>query len=117
VDTLLGEGASHLSFGQTQLLSLARALVTDPPLLLLDELTSGLDALTERKVLDAIRTVGGGKTILTVSHRLSGLLDVDTVHIMEKGRIVESGTPWDLAREEGWYARYKRLEDLGWRIG
>ncbi len=117
LETLLGEGAAHLSFGQTQLLSLARALVTDPPLLLLDELTSGLDALTERKVLDAIRTVGGGKTILTVSHRLSGLLDVDTVHIMEKGRIVESGTPRELAREEGWYARYKRLEDLGWRIG
>ncbi|NLN45541.1 MAG: ABC transporter ATP-binding protein [Clostridiaceae bacterium] len=116
LDTLLGEGAAHLSFGQTQLLSLARALVTDPLLLLLDELTSGLDALTERKVLDAIRAVGGKKTILTVSHRLSGLLDVDTVHIMEKGRIVESGPPRALAREEGWYARYKRLEDLGWRI-
>ena len=68
LDTLLGEGTAHLSFGQTQLLSLARALVTDPPLLLLDELTSGLDALTERKVLDAIRAVGGKKTILTVSH-------------------------------------------------
>lgn len=116
-------GAARLSYGQTQLLSLARALAADPPVLLLDELTSGLDAVTERKVLDAVRALtgsglsgGGTKTILTVSHRLSGLLDVDTVHIMEKGHIVESGSPAELSGREGWYARYKRLEDLGWKI-
>jgi len=123
MDSLLGEGAARLSYGQTQLLSLARALAADPPVLLLDELTSGLDAVTERKVLDAVRALtgsglsgGGTKTILTVSHRLSGLLDVDTVHIMEKGHIVESGSPAELSGREGWYARYKRLEDLGWKI-
>ena len=116
IDTLIGEGAAGLSFGQTQLLSLARALVTDPPLLLLDELTSGLDALTERKVLDAIRQVSGRKTILTISHRLSGIIDADTVHIMERGRIMEHGSPLELAAREGWYSRYKRLEDLGWKI-
>ncbi len=116
MDTVIGEGAAKLSYGQTQLLSLARALVTDPPLLLLDELTSGLDALTERKVLDAIRAVSGRKTILTISHRLSGIIDADTVHIMERGRFMESGRPQDLARQEGWYSRYKRLEDLGWKI-
>ena len=116
LDTLIGEGAAKLSFGQAQLLSLARALVTDPPLLLLDELTSGLDALTERKVLDAIRQVSGRKTILTISHRLSGIIDADTVHIMERGRFMEHGSPQELAAREGWYSRYKRLEDLGWKI-
>jgi ATP-binding cassette subfamily B protein len=114
--TLLGEGEAKLSFGQNQLISLARAIVTNPPVLLLDELTSGLDALTEKQVLEAIRTISGGRTILTISHRLSGLLDAQTVHIMEHGRIVESGAPEVLAEREGWYARYRRLEDHGWQM-
>lgn len=114
--TLIGEGAYKLSFGQTQLLSLARAIVTDPPLLLLDELTAGLDALTERQVLDAIRNISENRTIITISHRLSGIIDANTVHIMEHGRIMESGSPEKLASQEGWYAIYKRLEDKGWRI-
>jgi ATP-binding cassette subfamily B protein len=91
INTLIGEGAYKLSFGQTQLLSLARAIVTDPPLLLLDELTSGLDAMTEKQVLRAIRNISGNRTIITISHRLSGIIDADTVHIMERGRIMESG--------------------------
>ncbi len=116
LNTIIGEGAHKLSFGQTQLLSLARAIVTDPPLLLLDELTSGLDAATERQVLDAIGTISGRKTVLTISHRLSGIIDADIVHIMERGRIMESGSPQELMHKEGWYSRYKRLEDLNWRI-
>lgn len=116
LDTFLGEGAQQLSFGQTQLLSLARAIVTDPPLLLLDELTSGLDSLTEKQVLAAIRDISGGRTILTISHRLSGIIDAETVHIMEGGRIVESGSPDELAQRGGWYSIYKSLEDRGWRI-
>ena len=116
LDTFLGEGAHQLSFGQTQLLSLARAIVTDPPLLLLDELTSGLDSLTEKNVLAAIRGISGGRTILTISHRLSGIVDVETVHIMEGGRIVESGSPTKLSQKGGWYSIYKSLEDRGWRI-
>jgi ATP-binding cassette subfamily B protein len=116
INTLIGEGAYKLSFGQTQLLSLARAIVTDPPLLLLDELTSGLDAMTEKQVLSAIRNISGNRTIITISHRLSGIIDADTVHIMERGRIMESGSPSKLAAEEGWYSIYKRLEDRGWQI-
>jgi ATP-binding cassette subfamily B protein len=114
--TYLGEGAHQLSFGQTQLLSLARAIVTDPPLLLLDELTSGLDSVTERTVLDAIKEVSGKRTILTISHRLSGIIDAEAVHIMDAGRIMESGSPSELEEREGWYSIYKRLEDRGWQI-
>lgn len=116
INTMIGEGAYKLSFGQTQLLSLARAIVTDPPLLLLDELTSGLDAMTEKQVLNAIRNISGNRTIITISHRLSGIIDAETVHIMERGRIMESGCPSKLAAEEGWYSIYKRLEDRGWQI-
>ncbi|HBN85825.1 MAG TPA: hypothetical protein DDZ89_18510 [Clostridiales bacterium] len=116
IDTLLGDGENALSFGQTQLLSLARAIVTNPPLLLLDELTSGLDALTEAQILEAIRTVSKTRTIITISHRLSGILDADIVHIIDKGRIRESGRPEKLTEQEGWYTIYKRLEESGWRM-
>jgi ATP-binding cassette subfamily B protein len=114
--TYLGEGAHQLSFGETQLISLARAIVTDPPVLLLDELTSGLDSVTERNVLNAIRDVSSKRTILTISHRLSGIIDAQTVHIMDTGRIMESGSPSELAETDGWYSIYKRLEDRGWKI-
>lgn len=119
LDTPLGEGEGKLSYGQTQLLSLSRAIVTDPPVLLLDELTSGLDTITERMVLDAISSISSissKKTIMTISHRISGIIDADTVHIMERGRIMESGSPQYLARKEGWYSRYRKLESLNWKI-
>jgi ATP-binding cassette, subfamily B, multidrug efflux pump len=116
LDTFIGEGSQQLSFGQTQLLSLARAIVTDPPLLLLDELTSGLDALTERNVLAAIRGVSEGRSILTISHRLSGIIDAEMVHIMDRGRIMESGSPEELVDKGGWYSIYKNIEDRGWKM-
>ena len=114
-NTLLGEGQASLSHGQTQLLALARAIVTDPPLLLLDEPTSGLDAITERTVFDAFRAAGAQRTIITISHRLSGVIDADEVHVMANGQIVQSGSPEALSRERGWYAVFKQLEDLGWQ--
>jgi ATP-binding cassette subfamily B multidrug efflux pump len=113
-DSRLGETNGKLSYGQTQLLALARAIVSDPILLLLDEPTSGLDAVTERAVFDAFRAAGRDRTILTISHRLSGVLDADQVHIMAHGEIVQSGAPDELAAEKGWYSVFKQLEDLGW---
>jgi len=117
IDTIIGEGEAQLSFGQMQLLSLARAIVTNPPILLLDELTSGLDALTEKTLLNAIRQVSSNRTIITISHRISGIIDADTVHIMDAGKVVESGSPEELSKKEGWFAIYKRLEEHGWKVG
>lgn len=111
-NTVIGEGESNLSFGQMQLMTLARAIVTDPPILLLDELTSGLDAVTEAKILKAVKNVSANRTIVTISHRLSGIIDADYVYVCSHGRIIEAGTPDELVKNDGWYAKYMQLESL-----
>jgi len=116
-ETLLGVEGTKLSRGQGQLLSLARAIVTDPPVLLLDEPTSGVDAVTEASIIKAFRQASLNRTIITISHRLSGILDAETVFIMGSGKIVESGKPAYLARKCGWYSVYRQLENAGWEIG
>lgn len=115
-ETLLGVEGTKLSRGQGQLLSLARAVVSDPPILLLDEPTSGVDAVTEASIIKAFRQASQNRTIVTISHRLSGILDAEEVHIMGSGRIVESGRPEELAGKEGWYSVYRQLENVGWKM-
>lgn len=115
-NTFIGEGETQLSHGQYQLLSLARAIVLNPPILLLDEVTSGLDAVTEARVYSALKQASTGRTIITISHRVSGIIDADWVNIIDNGKIVQSGTPDELAGKEGWYAVYNRLEKLGWHV-
>lgn len=114
--TLVGEGESSLSHGQYQLLALACAIVCNPPILLLDEVTSGLDSITEQKVFKALNEISKERTILTISHRVSGIIDADQVIILDNGRIVETGTPADLAGKNGWYAKYNQIEQLGWKL-
>ncbi len=115
-NTLIGEGEIKLSHGQYQLLSLACALVCNPPILLLDEVTSGLDSITEQKIFKALKEISKDRTILTISHKVSGIIDADKVIILENGRIVETGTPVELAGKNGWYAKYNQIEQLGWKI-
>lgn len=115
-NTLIGEGEIQLSYGQYQLLALACALVCNPPILLLDEVTSGLDSITEQKLFKALKQVSENRTVLTISHRVSGIIDADAVIILENGKIVETGTPTELAGKGGWYAKYNQIEKLGWKI-
>lgn len=115
-DTLIGEGEYGLSSGEIQLLSIARAIVADPKVLLLDEPTSGIDVHTEKKILSAIRAISEGRTILSISHRLSGILDAETVHIVHNNRIVESGSPAELSALDGWYSMYSKIESSGWKV-
>jgi ATP-binding cassette subfamily B multidrug efflux pump len=75
-----------------------------------------VDAVTEANIFQAFRQVSAHRTIITISHRLSGIIDADEVHIMAEGRIVQSGAPDKLAGESGWYRVYRQLEDLGWKL-
>jgi fluoroquinolone transport system ATP-binding protein len=107
---------SEFSKGMKMRLSFIRAIQHKPALIFLDEPTSGLDAVTEEMIFKAFRAIGTKRTILTISHRLSGIIDADEVYIMASGKIVQSGSPEKLAGEKGWYNVFKQLEDLGWKV-
>ena len=102
------------SQGQKQLLSIARATVTNPPILLLDEITSNLDSVTEEKIVSILQKAGKNHTILTISHRLSSMIASDEIVILENGRIKNSGTPEMLLKSDEWYRNHIKLEKLTW---
>ena len=102
------------SQGQKQLLSIARAIVTDPPILLLDEITANLDSITEEKIVSVLQKAGEDHTILSISHRLSSMIASDTVVILEHGRVKNSGSPEVLLENDDWYRSHIALEKLTW---
>jgi ATP-binding cassette subfamily B protein len=114
LDTKIGPDGVRLSHGEEQLLSLARALVCRPAVLLLDEPTSGVDAETERRLFAAIAEESKKRTTITVSHRLSGVMTAERVLVLASGGVVQDGPPERLTHEEGWYAMMSALETLGW---
>jgi subfamily B ATP-binding cassette protein MsbA len=109
-DTLAGENGVKLSGGQRQRLAIARAILKDAPILLLDEATSALDTESERQVQEALEQLRRGRTTLVVAHRLSTVMGADMIHVLDKGRIVESGKHADLLAKGGHYARLYRLQ-------
>lgn len=113
IDTMV-EGDSLFSQGQKQLLSIARAIVTNPPILLLDEITASLDSITEEKIISVLQKASSTHTILSISHRLSSMLASDRVVILEKGRVKNSGTPEMLLQNDEWYRNHIALEKLTW---
>jgi putative ABC transport system ATP-binding protein len=104
LDTRVGERGESLSVGERQLVSLARAQIGDPGLLILDEATSAIDPATERRISEALRRLSVGRTMVTIAHRLSTAEAADTIFVFDRGRIVERGTHRELLALGGVYA-------------
>jgi ATP-binding cassette subfamily B protein len=106
LDTLIGEGGVKVSGGEKQRLSIARALLRNPNLLVFDEATSALDSLTEEEISETIRKVseeGNEHLTILIAHRLSTIMHADNIFVLEKGKVVENGSHQDLLTQKGLY--------------
>ena len=116
-DTVVGERGMQLSGGQRQRISIARAMLKDAPVLVLDEATSHLDAVNEQQVREALRRLMKGRTTLVIAHRLSTVRDADHIVVMDSGRRVEEGTHQQLLENRGLYAQLVSTQLVGAPVG
>lgn len=103
-DTVISESGGNLSNGQKQLLCIARAMISDPPMLILDEATSSIDTRTEIRVQNAMKKLMGTRTSFVVAHRLSTVMEMDLILVMKDGNIIEQGTHGELMAKGGFYS-------------
>ena len=104
-ETLVGERGISLSGGQKQRISIARAFITDPNLLILDDALSAVDAKTEEAILEQIRQKENHSSMIIVAHRLSSVMHADEIIVLEDGQIAERGTHQQLLDNQAWYAK------------
>ena len=116
--TLLGENGSTLSGGERQRISIARALLKNAPIILLDEATASLDPENEVLVQKAIAKLIEGKTVIMIAHRLRTVVDADQIFVLENGELVESGTHSELMKKQGLYQKLYHIqqESMGWAV-
>ncbi|MFH2002361.1 MAG: ABC transporter ATP-binding protein, partial [Planctomycetota bacterium] len=111
-DTLLGEKGINLSGGQKQRTAIARAVLKDPEILIMDDALSSVDTRTEEQILERLRTYATGRTMILIAHRISTVRDADHILVLHKGRIVEEGTHDDLILKKGYYADLNEQQRL-----
>lgn len=118
-NTIVGEGGSTLSGGEKQRISIARAILKDAPIIILDEATSSVDPENEHELLGAIRELTRGKTLISIAHRLTTVRDADQILVIDEGRVTQQGTHSRLMEEEGIYKRFwkQREAAIGWKLG
>lgn len=117
-DTVVGEGGGTLSGGEKQRISIARAMLKNAPVIILDEATASVDPENEHLIQEAISELTHGKTIITIAHRLATIENADQILVVDEGRIVQKGTHRELIRQEGKYLDFVRVREQaeGWQI-
>ena len=100
---MLKNAGANLSQGQKQLIAIARAAISDPPVMILDEATSSIDTLTEKLVQQGMDEIMKGRTVFVIAHRLSTIKNSDVIMVLDQGRIIERGTHQDLLDKKGKY--------------
>jgi ABC-type multidrug transport system fused ATPase/permease subunit len=109
-DTMIGERGVTLSGGQRQRITIARAIIRDAPILVLDEPSAGLDAESEQLVFDALRYLMQGRTSIVIAHRLATVRSADVIFVVDDGRVIEQGTHGELIKLGGLYSRLYELQ-------
>ena len=115
---MLGEAGASLSGGQKQRISIARAIMKDAPIIILDEATANVDPENERELMLAIKELTKEKTILMIAHRLKTVRNADRIYVIDKGRIAQQGTHEELMKAGGIYRDFvsARSEAIGWKL-
>ncbi len=117
-DTVIGEGGGTLSGGEKQRISIARAILKDAPIVILDEATASIDPENEHLIQAAISELAKGKTLITIAHRLATIENAGQILVVDEGRIVQKGTHEELIQQEGKYLDFVRVREQaeGWQI-
>ena len=112
IDNNIGDSGNKLSGGQKQRLSIARAVLKNPPILVLDEATSALDSESEKLVQNALDNLMKNKTSIVIAHRLSTIQNADNIIVLDKGKIIESGVHKDLMKKDGIYSNLVKMQSI-----
>ena len=117
-DTIIGEGGSTLSGGEKQRISIARAILKDAPIIILDEATSSVDPENEQALLSAIQELTKDKTLISIAHRLSTVRNADQIIVIDQGRVVQQGKHNELLQKDGIYRKFLSLRTraTGWHL-